>query len=50
MKAIATCPRCKKKLTSDCRPCIENREEVHKCKGMKVMDVIDSIDWKIIED
>ncbi len=50
MRAIATCKKCGKKLVSDCRPCIENKEDVHKCKGMKGMDVIEGIDWKIIEE
>lgn len=50
MKAIVKCPKCGKNLTSDCRGCIESESDVHKCKGMEQVDIINGIKWKILEE
>lgn len=50
MRATATCPKCGKKLESDCRACIESKSDVHVCKGKKESDIIENVKWKIIEE
>jgi hypothetical protein len=50
MKAIATCPICEKRLTTECRACIENREDLHKCKNMKEVGIVKNIPWKKIPE
>jgi len=50
MKAIATCPKCKKKLTTDCCGCIDGGTDIHKCKGMKEPGLVEGINWKKIPE
>lgn len=50
MKAIATCPKCGKKLTTDCRGCIDGGLDVHKCKDMKEPGMVENIKWKKIPE
>ncbi len=45
MKAIATCPECKKQVETDCSRCIERGDSCHPCKDGEV-DVVE-VDWKI---
>jgi hypothetical protein len=50
MKAIATCPKCEKRLTTDCRGCIESGTDIHKCKNMKEPNLVEGINWKRIPE
>jgi len=55
MKAIANCPKCGKKITTDCHGCIEGNiygcpedsKNIHKCSKE---NIIENVKWKLIPE
>ena len=50
MKATAKCPICSKTITTDCRACIDEGTDLHKCKNMKKPGLVKNIKWKKIPE
>jgi hypothetical protein len=48
MMATTICPKCGKKLESDCKGCIRNSESTHYCKDNKKFTV--KVKWNIAPD